>query len=72
MFQSIPQSTPEVVPEQQVLVELIGAIRAMPIDTLVQTLHQLVKSPPSVHGTDHVSIFLSPCPIICLQLTGWC
>ena len=48
----------EVVPEQKVLVELISAIRVMPIDTLVQTLHQLVKSPPSVHGTNHVSILV--------------
>ncbi|KAJ1521187.1 hypothetical protein ONE63_002877 [Megalurothrips usitatus] len=45
--------TPQVVPEQQVLVDLVSAIRAMPVDTLVQTLHQLVKSPPSVHGTNH-------------------
>ncbi|KAK3917430.1 Protein dopey-1-like protein [Frankliniella fusca] len=46
-------TAPDVVPEQQVLVDLISAIRAMPVDTLVQTLHQLVKSPPSVHGTNH-------------------
>lgn len=57
----------DVVPEQKVLVELISAIRVMPIDTLVQTLHQLVKSPPSVHGTNHVScllIFSSLLPLL--------
>ncbi|XP_034245297.1 protein dopey-1 homolog isoform X2 [Thrips palmi] len=52
---------PEVVPEQQVLVDLISAIKAMPIDTLVQTLHQLVKSPPSVHGTNHA---------VCLEVSA--
>ncbi|XP_054267327.1 protein dopey-1 homolog [Macrosteles quadrilineatus] len=30
---------------QQVLVQLLSAIKAMPIDTLVQTLHQVVKQP---------------------------
>nr|CAD7456244.1 unnamed protein product [Timema tahoe] len=36
--------------DQQVLVYLVGAIRAMPIDTLVQTVHQVVKQPPPIHG----------------------
>lgn len=35
---------------QQVLVNLVSAIRVMPIDTLVQTVHVVVKQPPSIHG----------------------
>ncbi|XP_063217046.1 protein dopey-1 homolog isoform X2 [Bacillus rossius redtenbacheri] len=36
--------------DQQVLVYLVGAIRAMPMDTLVQTVHQVVKQPPPIQG----------------------
>ncbi|XP_071819814.1 protein DOP1A-like isoform X3 [Apostichopus japonicus] len=32
--------------EQMVLVELVGAIRALPTDTLVQTIKQVLKAPP--------------------------
>jgi hypothetical protein len=42
-------------PDQQVLVYLVGAIRAMPIDTLVQTVNQVVKQPPSIQGAKKVS-----------------
>ncbi|XP_046605599.1 protein dopey-1 homolog isoform X1 [Neodiprion virginianus] len=41
---------PEACPNQQVMVHLVSAIRVMPIDTLVRTVHQLVKSPPPIHG----------------------
>ncbi|XP_012258853.2 protein dopey-1 homolog isoform X2 [Athalia rosae] len=41
---------PEACPNQQVMVHLVSAIRVMPIDTLVQTVHQVVKSPPPIHG----------------------
>jgi len=41
-------------PEQMMLVELVAAIKVMPIDTLVQTVRQVVKQPPptSGHGKD--------------------
>lgn len=41
---------PEACPNQQVMVHLVSAIRVMPIDTLVQTVHQVVKNPPPIHG----------------------
>ncbi|XP_014214024.1 protein dopey-1 homolog isoform X2 [Copidosoma floridanum] len=41
---------PEACPNQQVLVQLVSAIRVMPIDTLVQTVHQVIKTPPPVNG----------------------
>ncbi|XP_053971376.1 protein dopey-1 homolog isoform X2 [Hylaeus volcanicus] len=41
---------PEACPNQQVMVHLVSAIRVMPIDTLVQTVHQVVKTPPPIHG----------------------
>ncbi|XP_046144470.1 protein dopey-1 homolog isoform X2 [Osmia bicornis bicornis] len=41
---------PEACPNQQVMVDLVSAIRVMPIDTLVQTVHQVVKNPPPIHG----------------------
>lgn len=41
---------PEACPNQQVMVHLVSAIRVIPIDTLVQTVHQVVKNPPPIHG----------------------
>ncbi|XP_031783167.1 protein dopey-1 homolog isoform X3 [Nasonia vitripennis] len=41
---------PEACPNQQVLVQLVSAIRVMPIDTLVQTVHQVIKTPPPING----------------------
>ncbi|XP_076753567.1 protein DOP1 homolog isoform X2 [Xylocopa sonorina] len=41
---------PEACPNQQVMVHLVSAIRVMPIDTLVQTVHQVVKNPPPISG----------------------
>ncbi|XP_012276640.1 protein dopey-1 homolog isoform X2 [Orussus abietinus] len=41
---------PEVSSDQQVMVDLVSAIRVMPIDTLVQTVHQVVKAPPPIQG----------------------
>jgi hypothetical protein len=46
---------PAASPDQQVLVYLVGAIRVMPIDTLVQTVNQVVKQPPPIQGTKKVS-----------------
>ncbi|KAK9297047.1 hypothetical protein QLX08_009141 [Tetragonisca angustula] len=41
---------PEACSNQQVMVHLVSAIRVMPIDILVQTVHQVVKNQPPVHG----------------------
>ncbi|XP_033225159.1 protein dopey-1 homolog isoform X2 [Belonocnema kinseyi] len=41
---------PEACANQQVIVHLVSAIRVMPFDTLVQTVQQVVKSPPPIHG----------------------
>ncbi|XP_023718221.1 protein dopey-1 homolog isoform X2 [Cryptotermes secundus] len=43
---------PTASPDQQVLVYLVGAIRVMPIDTLVQTVNQVVKQPPPIQGAN--------------------
>lgn len=37
-------------PDQQVLVSLVGALRVLPMDTLVQTVHSVLKQPPSIQG----------------------
>lgn len=44
------QILPEACQNQQVLVQLVSAIRVMPIDTLVQIVHQVIKSPPPISG----------------------
>ncbi|XP_011306689.1 protein dopey-1 homolog isoform X2 [Fopius arisanus] len=41
---------PEACANQQVMVDLVSAIRVMPIDTLVQTVNQVIKTPPPIHG----------------------
>lgn len=41
---------PTASPDQQVLVYLVAAIRVMPVDTLVQTVNQVVKQPPPIQG----------------------
>ncbi|XP_043286527.1 protein dopey-1 homolog isoform X2 [Venturia canescens] len=41
---------PEACPNQQVMVDLVSAIRVMPIDTLVQTVNHVIKTPPPTHG----------------------
>ncbi|XP_034945114.1 protein dopey-1 homolog isoform X2 [Chelonus insularis] len=41
---------PEACPNQQVIVHLVSAIRVMPIDTLIQTVNQVIKNPPPIHG----------------------
>lgn len=50
VFYIFIQVLPEACPNQQVMVHLVSAIRVMPIDTLVQTVHQVVKTPPPIHG----------------------
>lgn len=50
------QVLPIASPNQQVLVNLVSAIRVMPIDTLVQTVHSVVKQPPAIQGASPVII----------------
>ncbi|XP_055920966.1 protein dopey-1 homolog isoform X1 [Eupeodes corollae] len=47
--QFLRNSTPQACPEQLSLVKLVSSIRVMPMDSFVQTLHQVVKSPPPIH-----------------------
>ncbi|EDW08811.2 protein dopey-1 homolog [Drosophila mojavensis] len=42
-------STLQACPAQLSLVSLVSSIRVMPMDSFVQTLHQVVKSPPPIH-----------------------
>lgn len=40
---------PQACPNQLSLVKLVSNIRVMPMDSFVQTLHNVVKSPPNIH-----------------------
>lgn len=44
------KALPQACPEQLGLVKLVSSIRVMPMDSFVQTLHQVVKSPPNIHN----------------------
>lgn len=46
---NIKNAIPQACPEQKSLVKLVSSIRVMPMDSFVQTLHQVVKSPPPIH-----------------------
>lgn len=39
------QIVPEATEMQQVLVQLLSSIKSMPLDLLIQTIHQVVKQP---------------------------
>lgn len=43
------KSLPQACFEQLSLVKLVSSIRVMPMDSFVQTLHQVVKYPPNIH-----------------------
>lgn len=43
------RSLPQACAAQLGLVKLVSSIRVMPMDSFVQTLHQVVKSPPNIH-----------------------
>ncbi|XP_055690996.1 protein dopey-1 homolog isoform X2 [Lutzomyia longipalpis] len=43
------KALPQACTEQLSLVRLVSGIRIMPMDSFVQTLHQVVKSPPPIH-----------------------
>ena len=45
--QPLPQSNED----QQVLVDMVSAIKTMPVSIVIQTLRQVLKSPPIVSGT---------------------
>ncbi|XP_054740938.1 protein dopey-1 homolog [Anastrepha obliqua] len=42
-------SAPQACAEQLSLVTLVSSIRVMPMDSFVQTLHQVVRNPPPIH-----------------------
>lgn len=46
---SSSKALPQACPEQLILVKLVSGIRVMPMDSFVQTLHQVVKTPPPIH-----------------------
>ncbi|XP_030561044.1 protein dopey-1 homolog [Drosophila novamexicana] len=53
-------STLQACAAQLSLVSLVSSIRVMPMDSFVQTLHQVVKSPPPIHRPPaHLSIEVS-------------
>lgn len=43
------KALPQACIEQLSLVKLVSSIRVMPMDSFVQTLHQVVKYPPNIH-----------------------
>lgn len=46
---SASRALPQACAAQLSLVKLVSSIRVMSMDTFVQTLHQVVKSPPNIH-----------------------
>ena len=42
--------------DQEVLVDLVGAIKTMPVSIVIQTVRQVLKSPPVVTVSGHVKI----------------
>ncbi|KAH0566539.1 hypothetical protein KQX54_000954 [Cotesia glomerata] len=46
----IKKILPEACINQQIIVDLVGAIRVMPIDTLIKTVNQVIKNPPIING----------------------
>lgn len=46
----IKKILPEACINQQIIVDLLGAIRVMPIDTLIKTVNQVIKNPPLING----------------------
>ncbi|XP_017468735.1 PREDICTED: protein dopey-1 homolog [Rhagoletis zephyria] len=53
-------SAPQACAEQLSLVTLVSSIRVMPMDSFVQTLHQVVRNPPPIHRPPvHLTIEVS-------------
>jgi hypothetical protein len=50
---------PQACVEQMLLVKLVSAIRVMPMDSFIQTLHQVVKTPPPIHHSPASSLDVS-------------
>jgi len=46
---------------QQVLVQLLSSIKSMPLDSLIQTIHQVVKQPSL---SQVITIFINLCMVI--------
>jgi len=56
---------------QQVLVQLLSSIKSMPLDSLIQTIHQVVKQPSL---SQVITIFTNLCMVIiniCIIFSGW-
>ena len=50
-FGLIKQPLPQSNEDQQVLVDMVSAIKTLPVSIVIQTLRQVLKSPPIVSGT---------------------
>lgn len=46
----IQKYLPQACPEQLMLVKLVAGIRAMQIDLFIRTLHDIIKSPPTIYN----------------------
>ncbi|XP_069964516.1 protein DOP1 homolog [Bactrocera oleae] len=58
--QYLRNSAPQACAEQLSLVTLVSSIRVMPMDSFVQTLHQVVRNPPPIHRPPvHLTIEVS-------------
>ncbi|CAD7014106.1 protein dopey-1 homolog [Ceratitis capitata] len=58
--QYLRNSSPQACAEQLSLVTLVSSIRVMPMDSFVQTLHQVVRNPPPIHRPPvHLTIEVS-------------
>jgi len=56
---------------QQVLVQLLSSIKSMPLDSLIQTIHQVVKQPSL---SQVITIFTNLFMVIiniCIMFLGW-
>ena len=57
IFQVIPTACPD----QLLLVDLVSAVKVLPIDTLIQTVKQVIKQPPPTtpdkHKVCHVYLY---------------
>lgn len=47
---NVKKVLPEANSNQKIMVDLISGIRMMPMETLVQTVHQVIKNPPPISG----------------------
>lgn len=63
---------PHASPEQMNLVKLVSSIRVMPMDSFVQTLHQVVKTPPNInHPPQGLSIEVAALELFYFYMKGF-